>query len=80
MSLGYCLAVIQIACIINKQHEAPALTPELERRQDNVQISHRVGKPQLPQHGSQEVHRGLSETRTNDLCPLLLNITGILCI
>lgn len=71
------MAVIQLALIINKQHEAFAPTPELERPQDNVQISLQVGKPQLPQHGSQEVlqtakayHR--QEPMINVLCFLIV--------
>lgn len=73
------MAVIQIALIINKQHEVFAPTPELERPPDNVQISHQVGNPHLPQCGSQEVlqttkayHR--QEPMINVLCFLMLLI------
>lgn len=85
------MAVIQIALIINKQHEVFALIPELETPQDNVQIGLQVGKTQLLQHGSQEVlqtakayHR--QEPMVTVLCFLMLLMylnyttdTGWLC-
>lgn len=77
------LAVIQIALIINKQHGVLAPTLELDRLWDNVQISHQVGKPQLPPHGPQEVlqivkayHR--QKPMMNVF--LIINSTCILCI